>query len=158
MTRIQKIYLLALRLSIGWLMFYAGITKVLNPAWSAEGYLKSAKTFAAFYAWLASPAVLPITNFINEWGLTLLGVSLLLGVFVRLSSFCGALLMLLYYFPILEFPYVGGRSFLVDEHIVYIAVLLLLASLRAGRIWGLENWCSGLPICARFPRLRNWLG
>ncbi len=143
---------------MGWMMFYAGITKVLNPAWSAEGYLKSAKTFTAFYAWLASPGMLPITNFVNEWGLTLLGVSLILGVFVRLSSICGAVLMLLYYFPILEFPYIGANSFLVDQHIIYISVLLLFAAFRAGRVWGLENWCAGLPICSRFPGLRNWLG
>ena len=143
---------------MGWLMFYAGITKVLDPAWSAEGYLKGAKTFAWFYQWLLSPQILPIINFINEWGLTLLGISLILGIFVRLSSLLGAVLMLLYYLPILDFPYPNPHSFLVDEHIIYIFVLLLFASLKAGRVWGLENWCSNLPICSKFPKLRKWLG
>lgn len=147
-----------LRLSLGWLFFYAGITKVLNPAWSAAGYLKGAKTFVEFYQWLASPGILPAVDFVNEWGLTLLGLSLIFGVFVQLSSILGAVLMLLYYLPILDFPYPNPYSYLVDEHIIYALVLLLFASLRAGRVWGLENWCSNLPICSKFPRLRKWLG
>ena len=67
-----------------------------------------------------------------------MGVSLILGIFVRMSSVLGAVLMLLYYFPILEFPYVG-HSFLVDEHIIYALALIMFASLRVERLWGLEN-------------------
>ena len=158
MTKFQKISLFLLRVSMGWLMFYAGITKVFNPEWSAAGYLNGAKTFVGFYQWLASPGILPLVNFVNEWGLTLLGVSLILGIGVRLSSILGATLMLLYYFPIFDFPYPNSHSFLIDEHIIYTLVLLLFAGLRAGRVWGLENWCSNLSICSKFPRLREWLG
>lgn len=158
MTLFQKISLFLLRVSIGWLMFYAGITKVLDSEWSAAGYLKGAKSFIGFYQWLISPDILPIVNFLNEWGLTLLGISLILGIGVRLSSILGAILMILYYFPILDSPHLNHHSFLVDEHIIYALVLLLFASLRAGRIWGLENWCSNLPICSKFPKLREWLG
>ena len=140
MTRFHKISLFLLRLALGWLMFYAGVTKVLNPEWSAGGYLAAAKTFTGFYQWLASPAILPVIDFINEWGLTLLGVSLILGIGVRLSSILGAILMLLYYFPILDFPYPNPHSFLVDDHIIYALALLLLAAVRAGRVWGLEDW------------------
>jgi len=157
MERYQNITLFALRLSLGWLFFYAGITKVLNPNWTAEGYLRGAKTFFGFYQWLAGPDILPVVNFLNEWGLTLIGISLIVGIGVRLSSLLGALLMLLYYFPVLDFPYPNPHSYLVDEHIIYALVLLLLASFRAGRVWGLENWCSNLPICSKFPRLREWL-
>jgi len=157
MTKSQKISLFLLRISLGWLFFYAGITKVFNPEWSAAGYLQGAKTFAGFYQWLLQPEILPIVNFLNEWGLTLLGVALILGVFVRLSSVLGAILMLMYYFPALEFPYIG-HSYIVDEHIIYVLILLLFANLRAGRVWGLENWCSNLPICSKFPKLRNLLG
>ena len=154
----KQISIFLLRVSMGWLFFWAGIAKVLNPAWSAAGYLQGAKTFPDFYQWLAGSDLLPLVNFLNEWGLTLLGVSLILGVFVRLSSILGSLLMLLYYLPILQFPYPNPQSFLVDQHIIFILALQVLASLRAGRTWGLENWCSALPICARFPKLRAWLG
>lgn len=158
MTQFQKISLFLLRISMGWLMFYAGITKLLDPQWSAAGYLRGAKTFAGFYAWFLQPNVLPIVNFVNEWGLTLLGASLILGIAVRLSSLLGTVLMLLYYFPVLQFPYIPPHSYLVDDHIIDALVLLFLAAIRAGRAWGLERWCSNLPICSKFPRLREWLG
>ena len=138
MARNQKIILFLLRVSIGWMFFYAGITKILNSEWSAVGYLQSAKTFTGLYQWFASPSILPTVNFINEWGLTFLGLSLIFGIFVRLSSLFGTLLMLLYYFPILEFPYPNAHSYIVDEHIVYALALLVLGAFRAGNIWGLD--------------------
>lgn len=140
MTRFQKLSILILRLSLGFLMFYAGITKVMDPSWSAAGYIKGAKAFGPFYNFLLSPSVLPVINFINEWGLTLLGISLILGIFVRLSSLLGIVLMVLYYLPILNFPYVGEHSYLVDEHIIYSASLLLLMAFNAGRIFGVDGW------------------
>ncbi|RJQ13455.1 DoxX family protein [Candidatus Parcubacteria bacterium] len=146
-------FLVLLRVALGWLFFYAGITKVINPAWSAVGYLNSAKTLPGLYQWLASPDVLPFINFVNEWGLTLLGTSLIFGIFVRLSSVLGIILMLLYYIPILEFPKVGTHSYLVDEHIIYSLVLTLLASLQAGRIWGLDGKLS-----QKFNNFPKWLG
>ena len=146
----QKIILFLLRISLGWLFFYAGITKVLDPAWSAGGYLKGAKTLSALYSWLASPQMLPLVNFVNEWGLTLIGVSLLLGAFVRVSAVSGALAMVLYYIPVVEMrafeffpqipvPYIGAHSVLVDEHIIYALALLALVVFNAGRVWGVER-------------------
>lgn len=154
----SRIWLFILRLSLGWVMFYAGITKVLNPEWSAAKYLAGAKTFAGFYQALTSPGVLPFINFVNEWGLTLLGLSLIFGLFVRLSSVLGAVLMILYYFPVLAFPKVGQNAYLIDDHIIYALVLVYFASIRAGRFWGLESWCANLPVCQKFSGYRKYLG
>lgn len=138
----QHIAVFVLRVAMGWFYLYAGVSKLLNPAWSAEGYLKGAKTLPALYQWFASPSVLPVVNFLNEWGLTLLGVSLLFGLFVRISAVGGMLVMLLYYLPILRFPYAGAHAFLVDEHILYIASLAVLFAMNAGRVWGLDRFLS----------------
>ena len=138
-------------------MFYAGITKVLDPAWTATGYLTNAKTFPGFYGWFVSPENIGWVNFLNEWGLTLIGVSLILGLGVRLSSILGAILMLLYYFPVLEFPKVE-HGFIVDDHLIYAVVLAFLATVRAGRYYGLDNWCANLPICRKYPRLHKIWG
>ena len=154
----QKISLFLLRVLLGWMFLYSGITKVLNPEWSAAGYIKGAKTFPEFYQLLGSSEMLTMVNFLNEWGQLLLGISLILGIFVRLSSILGVVLMILYYLPILDFPYPNAHSFLVDEHIIYSSALLILANFRAGRVFGLDNWCLNLPICSKFPRLRNLLG
>src|SRR3972149_4145584 len=135
MTKFEKVSLFLLRISTGWLMFYAGITKVIDPSWSAAGYLSGAKTFTGFFNFLTSPAILPITNFVNEWGLTLLGISLILGIAVRLAGKLGALLMILYWLP-LGILYPDAHSLIVDDHIIYAAVLLVLSSMRAGRVCG----------------------
>lgn len=142
MNRYQKSALFFLRLSLGTMYFYAGITKVLNPDWSAAGYLKGAKTFLWLFQWMLDPAVLPFVNFLNEWGLTLLGISLLLGCLVRYSSYAGIALMSLYYLAILDFPYPNTHAFLVDEHIIYITALLVMAAFDAGRTWGLDGWMA----------------
>lgn len=122
-----------LRLAFGWLFLYAGITKIINPEWTAAGFLNNAQTLSGFYGWLASPNILPFVDFLNQWGITLIGITLILGIFVRLSSYLGAFLMVLYYFPNLAFPYVGEHSFLVDEHIIYALALILIASIHTKR-------------------------
>lgn len=128
-----------LRLTLGWLFLYAGITKVVDPSWSAKGFLEHANTFSGFYGWLALPNILPIVDFLNQWGLTIIGAFLILGILVRYSAYLGALMMLLYYFPVLTFPYVGEHSFIVDEHIIYAAAFLVLASMSSNHIWSLSR-------------------
>ena len=157
MNQSQKISLFILRISMGWLFLYAGVTKLIDPTWSSAGYIGSAKTFASFYQWLLSPSLLTIVNLVNEWGLTLLGISLILGVAVRISSILGAVLMMMYYFVILQFPYPNPHSYIVDEHIIYALVLVFLAAMRAGKIWGIGSMCKEWPLCKTFPSLHNWL-
>ncbi len=139
MDKKSLISLFLLRISLGWLFFYAGITKILDNNWSAFGYLNSAKTFVVFYKWLASPQVLPVVNFLNKWGLTLIGLSLILGIFTKLSSLFGTILMFLYYLPIIQFPYPNKQSFIVDEHIIYLLSLITILTLKAGRFYGLDS-------------------
>jgi thiosulfate dehydrogenase (quinone) large subunit len=158
MSSFQKWGLFLLRITTGWFFFYAGLSKIINPEWSAAGYLTHATSFSGFYNWLASPSILPIINFINEWGLLLIGVALILGVGVRLAGTLGVVMMILYYFPVLDFPAAGEHGYIVDDHILWAAGLLVLAAFRAGRVWGLEAWCSSLPLCSKFPKLRSLLG
>jgi thiosulfate dehydrogenase [quinone] large subunit len=135
----QKISLFLLRISIGWLFFYAGITKVLDPSWTAKGYLMGAKTFPELFNFFLKPDILPIVNFLNQWGLLLIGVALILGVFMRTATVAGISLMILYYLPILNFPYPNTHSYIVDEHIIYALVLVVLLASGAGRAWGLQR-------------------
>ena len=120
---------------MGWLFFYAGITKILDPKWSAAFYIKDAKMFRGFYDFLLTPNVLPVVNFLNEWGLTLIGAALIFGIFVRLASFFGLVLMVLYYLPI--FPPAHG---LVDEHIIYSLVFMVFMAFGSGEILTLNKW------------------
>jgi thiosulfate dehydrogenase [quinone] large subunit len=153
----QNVPIFLLRISFGWMFLYAGVTKILDPAWSAAGYIGGASTFAGFYQWMLSPAILPAINFLNEWGLLLLGLALILGLFVRLSSFLGIVLMLLYYFA-LSFPFPNAHSLIVDEHVIYVAGLLVLLSTHAGKFWGLDPWLAKQSAVAKMPWLKKLVG
>lgn len=127
--------MLLLRLGLGFLFFWAGWTKIIDPKWSAAGYLAGAQTFRALFTWFASPGILPAVDFLNEWGLTLIGVALILGISVRFASFFGVILMAFYYLPI--FPPARG---LVDEHIIYSLVFLMFMAGGAGEWYSLGKW------------------
>ncbi len=131
----QSFWLTVTRVVIGWLFLYAGWHKISDSAWSAAGYLNNAKTFAGFYHWLASPSMIGITNFFNEWGLFIIGIMLILGICVRYAAVAGAIMMVLYYFPVLDFPYPNANSFIVDDHIIYAAVLALIATVAHDSGW-----------------------
>ena len=134
---IENIALFLLRISIGWLFFYAGITKILDNTWTAEGYIKGAKTLPTLYNYLLQPGVLPVVNLMVEWGLLLIGISLILGIFLSISAPLGMLMMVLLYLPILQFPYPNAHSYIVDEHVIYFFALFVLWALNAGRVFGL---------------------
>ena len=162
-TPLQKAIIFLLRIFIGWVFLYAGVRQVLSPAWTAMEFLGGAKTFPGFYALFTSPAVLPVVNFLVKWGHTLIGLSLVLGIGVRISSSFAAALTILYYLPRLDFPFVGSVSnYIVEYHLVYALVLVYLGSVHAGRCFGLENWFASLPPIARLidrePRIRALLG
>lgn len=139
MTHFQKVSLFLLRVGLGWVFFWAGLSHLRTPGWSAAGYLNSAKTFPALFHWFASSGLLPATNLIAEWGLLLLGISLIFGIFVRYTAWFGVVLMALFYFPVLKFPYPNPNSFIVDEHIIYIGALLVLAAFRSDRYWAFRK-------------------
>ncbi len=119
-------------------MFFAGFEKVLDPAWTAKGFLLGAKTFPDFYVWFALPANTWWVDPLNAWGILLVGVALLLGLGVRLASLCGAALMTLYYFPQITFPYVP-HGYIVDDHIIYAAAFIFLALLPHKEHFGIGN-------------------
>lgn len=154
MSKPQRVSLFILRITMGWMYLYAGISHILDTTFSSAKYIGEAKSFVYLFQWFSNPQVLPVVDFMVKWGMTLLGVSLLLGLFVRISSYLGMLLMFLLYLPLLNFPMVGTNSYLVNQHIIYISGLLLLATCRAGHIWGVEKWLVNLPIFSRYPKLR----
>ena len=135
----MKNLLFFLRVSIGWIFFYSGIIKVLNPQWTAVEVLVKAETLPDLFSWFALPANIAWVNLLNQWGLVLIGASLILGIFVRWGALVGVILMSLYYLVNLSFPYTRD-GFLIDHHIVYVFVLLILSNSHSGRHWGIDGY------------------
>jgi thiosulfate dehydrogenase (quinone) large subunit len=140
-----------LRLLLGWYMLIDGAQILLTPGWSASGFLLGAKTFPAFYAWFALPMNGWWVNPLNSWGITLIGAALILGVGVRVASWAGALMMILYYFPHYAFPIVP-YGYIVEEHIIYAAAFVLFAVWPAAEWFGLGRYLRGTAL-GRIPIL-----
>lgn len=155
-TPLQRGLVLFLRLAIGWVFLYAGVTQLFaEPSWSAAGFLEHTKTFHGIYGPLAASALMLLVNFCVTWGHILIGLSLVSGLMVRVSGFFGIMLMLVYWSAHLDFPYVETPlNFLLDEHIVYAAVIMYLMAVRAGHVFGLDGWVEKLPAVEQSAFLR----
>jgi uncharacterized membrane protein YphA (DoxX/SURF4 family) len=140
--------LTSLRILIGWHFLFEGLSKLLNPNWSASSYLMESKwLFSGFFHWLiGSSTSLQIVNFLNIWGLILVGLGLFLGFLPRLSSIAGALLLLLYYVANPPFVYSSMPStnhfYLINYNLIEAIALIILASLRQDYLWGLQRLIS----------------
>lgn len=135
--------ILLLRLTMAWIFLYAASQQVFVPGFSVAGFLSGTKTFHAFFAPFTAPSIAPVITFLVAYGHLLIGLSLLTGLLVRVSSVFGIGLMTIYWMAHMNFPYISATTnFLVDEHVVYAVVLGLLIATRAGHFWGLDGWVS----------------
>ncbi len=98
-TSTQLILLVATRVLIGWHFLYEGLSKITNPNWSSYIYLLDSKgPFEFFFVFLgSSPALVSIIDFLNIYGLTLIGIGLIAGLFTRASLISGMALLVFYY-------------------------------------------------------------
>ena len=145
-TQAERALILFFRLVMAWTFLYSASHEVFVPDFSVVGFLNSTKTFHPIYSQLTGPGIAPILTFLVAYGHLLIGLSLLSGLMVRVSAAFGILLMLLYWTAHMDFPYISDTTnFLVDEHIVYAGVLVLLIVERAGHIFGLDDWAEKLP-------------
>ena len=133
-TRLQSGSLTILRLLIGWHTFYEGIAKLLKPGWSSASFLKESKwIFSDLFSWIVSHSVaLEIVDFLNIWGLILIGAGLILGLFIRVASLSGIILLLLYYSAVppligLEYSFpMEGDYLVINKTLIEAASLLVI--------------------------------
>jgi thiosulfate dehydrogenase [quinone] large subunit len=152
--------LFLLRVVMGWILFQGGITKVLDPEWTAAGFLLNAipegNPFAGLWTTLANDWIWLIDP-LNAWGLTLTGLALLAGAFVRWSAFWAAVMMLFYWLAALQGGLLQGlpvaHGWVVDDHLVYAALLFGLGAFGAGRILGVDAYLER----TEFVRENRWL-
>ncbi|NQV88845.1 MAG: DoxX family protein [Parcubacteria group bacterium] len=138
---------LLLRISIGVLFFTAGWEKfTAEGGWSAAGYLSGATgPFAEFFQSMAGNGFI---DQLNIWGLMLIGLGLIFGMFMRPAALSGILLMLLYYFAGFESNTAHG---IIDEHIMYSLVFVLFITGGFGHVLGLDGLLE-----RRFEKAGKW--
>jgi thiosulfate dehydrogenase [quinone] large subunit len=148
-----------LRVVVGWHFLYEGIAKLSSGSWSSGGYLRQARgPFAGLFEWLASDAnLLANADLITMWGLTIVGLLLMLGLFTRLASLAGMGFLVLFYLA--NPPFVGyfysipteGSYLIVNKNLVELCALLVIFFTRSGLYAGLDRIVHAL--LTRRPRL-----
>ncbi|MEU7875983.1 hypothetical protein [Dactylosporangium sp. NPDC049140] len=155
-------YVLAgIRLALGWIFLWAFLDKLfglgfatpsarawINGGSPTNGFLGSAKgPFSGFYQAIAGTAGADV---LFMGALLAIGVALLLGIGMRLAAVGGALLTIMMWTAVLP----PASNPFMDDHLVYAAVLILLALLGAGNTLGLGRIWAALPLVRRAPWLR----
>jgi uncharacterized membrane protein YphA (DoxX/SURF4 family) len=141
------IFFTLIRIFIGWHFLYEGLIKLFSP-WSSAGYLlESQWLFSDVFHWIAeNSGVLSVVDMLNIAGMILIGVSLFLGLFTRISAFTGALLLLLYY--IANPPFIGymgeatgeGHYLIVNKQLIETALLFAIVFLPRDFFWSIDRW------------------
>lgn len=145
-NRLTMGFLALLRILIGWQFLYEGIIKIMNPAWTARPFLEGSRwIFGDLFRWMISGNTgMWIVDTANAYGLTLIGLALILGMFTRLASWGGVTLLIMYY---LAYPPFGGFSYgfpsegsylIVNKNLIELFALVMLAFTGAGQFYGLD--------------------
>jgi thiosulfate dehydrogenase [quinone] large subunit len=146
------------RICIGWTFLWAGIHH-FGDAKFVIGFLSQVKTFHNVYAPFTNPAIVPTLTLLVEYGHLLIGLSLISGLLVRVSSPFAIALLLMYWTAHMDFPFIENvNNYLIDYHIVYSGVLIYLIMKRAGHVFGLDGLIEHMRVVEQYPALRPLIG
>ena len=157
--------LVGLRVVMGWVLLQGGLTKLVtyldgNPEtnWTAAGYLANAIPEGnPFMGMWGNMAGSPLIDMLVMWGLTLTGLGLIVGAFVRWNAFWGAVMMMMFWAASLTGGLLQGlpiaHGWVVDDHVVYAMLLFGLGAIGAGRILGVDGYLEELD----FVKENRWV-
>ncbi len=143
----QLAALVTLRVFIGWHFLYEGIAKMLNPGWTAASFLLESKWIFAslFHAMALNPVILKAVNLMNIWGLTAIGLGLIVGCMTRTATVAGMAILVMYYTcnpPLVGLTYsvpAEGSYLIVNKNLVEFAALGVLFLFPNGNIIGFDR-------------------
>ncbi|OGH58651.1 MAG: hypothetical protein A2725_03050 [Candidatus Magasanikbacteria bacterium RIFCSPHIGHO2_01_FULL_33_34] len=152
-----------LRLLLGWTFLWAfvdklfglGFNTVADKSWldgvsPTFGFLKfgTKGPFASLYQSLAGN---PVVDWLFMMGLLLIGLSLILGIGVKVASYSGILLMAMMYTAASIWP---EHNPFLDDHIINAVILLGLALSDSGQYLGLGGWWGQTRLVQKYKFLR----
>jgi thiosulfate dehydrogenase (quinone) large subunit len=156
-------YLLAgVRLALGWIFLWAFLDKAfglghettstrswLNGGSPTRGFLGSAAKgpFTSFYHSIAGAGVVDV---LFMTALLAIGGALILGIALRLAAATGVLLTVMMWTVVLP----PASNPFMDDHLIYAAVLTVLALLYAGNTLGLGRVWAATSLVRRFAWLK----
>lgn len=143
----MKYTLALLRIGMGWIFFWAFWDKLLGLGFATEagkswlagnspttGFLKFA-THGPFKPLFESLSGNVFVDWLFMIGLFGIGLALILGIGSRIATYTGSLLLFLMWLSLLP----PENNPIVDNHIIYILVLIVLNQSNAGEVFGLGS-------------------
>jgi uncharacterized membrane protein YphA (DoxX/SURF4 family) len=136
-----------IRIAIGWHFLYEGIAKIVSGTWSSAPYLAGSKWIFApvFNAMADSAAITSVVDFINIWGMILVGLGLIVGLLTRYASIGGAVMLLFYFvaYPPVPGYTVGvpveGSYLWINKTLIEFFVLTAFSFMASGYHFGLDR-------------------
>jgi uncharacterized membrane protein YphA (DoxX/SURF4 family) len=153
LNAMSRVLLTGVRIVIGWHFLYEGLAKLFTAGgWSSADFLRQSNWLLSDgFHWIAdNPAALKAVDLLNVYGLILIGLGLFLGVFTRIASAAGAMLVGLYYVaapPLIGSAgeTIGGGHFLiVDRNLIEILTLGLILLAPRRMFYGIDSLVSCL--------------
>ena len=152
-VRVVGITAAVTRISIGFVFLWAFVDKLFGlgfatpaeRAWTAggsptAGFLSGVEgPFGGFFQSMAGQGW---ADWLFMGGLLGIGVALIAGIAMRIAAASGALLLVFMWMASLPLE----NNPVMDDHLVYAMVLVLLAALRAGDVAGLGDRWRQLPV------------
>lgn len=143
----QLVALVIARVLMGWYMLYEGVVKLMNPNWSAFAYLNDSQGWFApmFKAMASNPVLLNAIDFLNVWGLIAIGLGLVLGIFTRIATGAGIVLISLYCLShptLINAEYMmpsGETAMWVGKNIIFVFLLVILFVFPTGKTIGIDR-------------------
>jgi thiosulfate dehydrogenase [quinone] large subunit len=160
--RYLRYVLAAIRLSLGWVFLWAFLDKTFGlghetttaQAWinggsPTKGFLANAATgpFTDFYHNIAGTAW---ANWMFMVGLLGIGLSLILGVFMRIACTAGAAMLVMMWTVVLP----PENNVFMDDHLIYAMVLIALALAGAGMTFGLGKYWERISLVSKYGALK----
>ncbi len=147
-TNAQLSWLVILRVVIGWHFLYEGLVKLMNPNWSSVGFLLDSRGFmeSFFHSLTADPLTVSILDQLNIWGLILIGLGLILGIFARPACIFGIILLTMYYLS--HPPFTGlrysvpseGSYLIINKNLIELIALAVLFVFPSSRYIGIDRF------------------
>ena len=150
------------RLSLGWVFLWAFLDKTFglgHETAKADAWINGGSPTFGFLNFGAAGPFKGVYNDIAgqgwaDWlfmiGLAGIGIALILGIAMNIAAFSGAVMMVLMWTAVLP----PENNPFMDDHLIYGAVLVLLALLGAGRYLGLGAYWERLPLVKKARILR----
>jgi thiosulfate dehydrogenase (quinone) large subunit len=161
-----RVALAVLRIATGFIFLWAFLDKAfglgfstppdrawINGGTPSQGFLGSEAVtgpLQPFFAGIASPA----SDILFMLGMLGIGLAVMLGIGLRVSAVAGSLIMVAMYLA--EWPFAanaGSTNPVVDYHIIYALVLIVVAATHAGDTLGFGSLWKKIPFVSR----HSWL-